>query len=90
MTKMLDRIEQILRGDAPSPPVAKLIGFELISVKAGEAGIEFQATEAHANPMGTLHGGVLWALPTLQWVLPIRPTLRKANPSRRWNSRSTS
>ena len=59
MTKMLDRIEQILRGDAPLPPVAKLIGFELISVKPGEAVIEFQATEAHANPMGTLHGGVL-------------------------------
>ena len=59
MTKMLDRIEQILRGDAPPPPVAKLIGFKLISVKPGEAGIEFQATEAHANPMGTLHGGIL-------------------------------
>jgi uncharacterized protein (TIGR00369 family) len=58
MTKMLDRIEQILRGEAP-PPVAKLIGFDLISVKPGEAVIEFQATEAHANPMGTLHGGVL-------------------------------
>ena len=28
MTKMLDRIEQILRGDAPPPPVAKLIGFD--------------------------------------------------------------
>src|SRR6266699_3390690 len=56
---MLDRSEAIARGDAPHPPVAKLIGFELTSVKPGEAVIEFQATEAHANPRGTLHGGVL-------------------------------
>jgi uncharacterized protein (TIGR00369 family) len=59
MTKMLDRSEAIVRGDASPPPIARLIGFDLISVKPGEAVIEFQATELHANPMGTLHGGVL-------------------------------
>ena len=30
-----------------------------ISVKPGQSVIEFHATEAHANPMGTLHGGIL-------------------------------
>jgi uncharacterized protein (TIGR00369 family) len=59
MTKMLERSEAIIRGEATPPPVAKLIGFDLISVKPGEAIVEFQATEAHANPMGTLHGGIL-------------------------------
>src|SRR6266496_865616 len=59
MTRMLDQIERVARGDAPPPPIARLIGFDLTSVKPGEATIEFQATEAHANPMGTLHGGVL-------------------------------
>lgn len=59
MTKMLDGIQQVVRGDAPPPPIARLIGFDLISVKPGEAVVEFEATEAHANPMGTLHGGVL-------------------------------
>ena len=59
MTKMLDHIEQVLQGEMPPPPIAQLIGFDLTSVKPGEAVIEFQATEAHANPMGTLHGGVL-------------------------------
>ncbi len=59
MTKMLDRSEAIARGEAPPPPIAQLIGFHLASVKPGEAMVEFQATEAHANPMGTLHGGVL-------------------------------
>jgi uncharacterized protein (TIGR00369 family) len=59
MTKMLDFSEAVVRGDAPPPPVARLIGFDLVSVKPGEAVVGFQSTEAHANPMGTLHGGVL-------------------------------
>ncbi|HYY98433.1 MAG TPA: PaaI family thioesterase [Pyrinomonadaceae bacterium] len=56
---MLDFSEAVVRGDAPPPPVARLIGFDLVSVKPGEAVVGFQSTEAHANPMGTLHGGVL-------------------------------
>ena len=59
MTKMLEHIEQVLRGEVPPPPIAQLIGFDLTSVKPGEAVIEFQSTAAHTNPMGTLHGGVL-------------------------------
>ncbi len=56
---MLDVSEAIVRGDAPPPPIAQLIGFDLISAEPGKAIVQFQATEAHANPMGTLHGGIL-------------------------------
>src|SRR2546425_72349 len=42
-----------------APPVATLIGFTLASIEPGRAVVEFEATERHANPMGTLHGGVL-------------------------------
>ncbi len=59
MAKMLDLVEKILRGEIPPPPIARLIGFQLTEIRAGEAVVEFEATEAHANPMGTLHGGVL-------------------------------
>jgi uncharacterized protein (TIGR00369 family) len=59
MARMLDHSEAIVRGNEPQPPIAQLIGFDLVSVKPGEAVVAFQATEAHANPMGTLHGGVL-------------------------------
>ncbi len=57
---MLEPAEAMLRGEAPPPPVAKLIGFDLVSVEPGKAVVEFQATEAHRNPMGTLHGGILY------------------------------
>jgi len=59
MAKMLDLIEKAMRGEIPPPPIAALIGFTVASVEPGRAVVEFEATPRHANPMGTLHGGVL-------------------------------
>jgi uncharacterized protein (TIGR00369 family) len=59
MTKILERTEAMIRGELPPPPVAQLIGFDVISVEPGKAVVELQANEAHRNPMGTLHGGIL-------------------------------
>ncbi|HLF25230.1 MAG TPA: PaaI family thioesterase [Anaerolineae bacterium] len=59
MPRMLDRIQQMLNGEVPLPPIAALIGFRLASIEPGQAVIEFEAGERHTNPMGTLHGGVL-------------------------------
>ena len=42
------------------PAIARTLGFRLIEVGSGTATIELMAdTEIHANPMGTIHGGVL-------------------------------
>ena len=57
--RMLDHIRMYLSGQIPPPPIAQLIGFKMVSVEEGEAVVEFEATERHSNPMGTLHGGVL-------------------------------
>ncbi len=40
-------------------PVAKLIGFDLADIKDGQAMVSLEAGPQHANPMGTLHGGIL-------------------------------
>jgi len=56
---MLEHMHKMIRGEAPPPPVAQLIGFRLVSVAAGEATFEMEASDRHANPMGTLHGGIL-------------------------------
>jgi uncharacterized protein (TIGR00369 family) len=40
-------------------PIGKLLGLTIISSGAGRATIGFQASARYANPMGTLHGGVL-------------------------------
>jgi uncharacterized protein (TIGR00369 family) len=44
---------------AKSMPVARLIGFEIGRVAEGTAVVTLSAGPQHANPMGTLHGGVL-------------------------------
>src|SRR5256885_13581726 len=42
------------------PTIAKTLGFRLIEVGPGTSTMELMAdTEVHANPMGTIHGGVL-------------------------------
>src|SRR6202035_2877596 len=40
-------------------PVARLIGFEAKDIGDGRAVVTLQAGPQHANPMGTLHGGIL-------------------------------
>src|ERR1700688_1194559 len=44
--------------DFPAP-IGKLLGLKLRNATNGHATVEFEATERYANPMGTLHGGVL-------------------------------
>jgi uncharacterized protein (TIGR00369 family) len=59
MVRMLDLLQKVHRGELPPPPVASLIGFELTAIERGRAVIELVAEARHANPMGTLHGGIL-------------------------------
>jgi uncharacterized protein (TIGR00369 family) len=40
-------------------PVARLIGFEAKEIANGRATVILAAGPQHANPMGTLHGGIL-------------------------------
>lgn len=47
------------RAKANDVPIARLIGFELAQVGEGRATITLAAGPQHANPMGTLHGGIL-------------------------------
>jgi len=59
MPTMYEGIQKMLRGDVPPPPIGRLLGFRLVSAQPGEAVMELVAGPQHANPMGTLHGGVL-------------------------------
>ncbi|HYX22434.1 MAG TPA: PaaI family thioesterase [Thermoanaerobaculia bacterium] len=59
MARHIERIEAMLRGTIPPPPAARLIGFDLIRYEPGRAVFEMVAGPQHANPMGTLHGGIL-------------------------------
>ena len=58
MATILEHAQKMLRGEAPPPPIGRLLGFVLKSVEPGRAVFEMEADQRHHNPMGTLHGGV--------------------------------
>ena len=47
------------RAKANDVPVARLIGFEAKEIAGGRATVMLAVGPQHANPMGTLHGGIL-------------------------------
>ncbi|SRR6266446_4268171 len=47
-----------IREEFPAP-IAKLLGLTIVRKERGRATVEFDADDRYANPMGTLHGGVL-------------------------------
>jgi uncharacterized protein (TIGR00369 family) len=57
-----EHLEAMLRGEVPPPPVSELLGLELVEVDDGEVVFRMEVKPEHANPMGTLQGGILCAL----------------------------
>jgi uncharacterized protein (TIGR00369 family) len=55
VTRLVDR----LKAGSQGAPVGKLIGFLPTSIEPGKAVFALEAGPQHANPMGTLHGGIL-------------------------------
>src|ERR1044071_6150989 len=58
MVSIVEEARKMLRGEAPPPPIGRLLGFALKAIEPGRAVFEMTVDERHHNPMGTLHGGV--------------------------------
>jgi uncharacterized protein (TIGR00369 family) len=54
----------VMEGRAALPPVAELLGWELVAVdpEAGTIEVAFTATERFLNPIGVIQGGLLAAM----------------------------
>ncbi|TNF30110.1 MAG: PaaI family thioesterase [Deltaproteobacteria bacterium] len=53
-------MSRLLRGEIPPPAIATTIGFRPVAAAHGEATFVLKGDPArHANPMGTMHGGVM-------------------------------
>ena len=59
MANLSDFAATLLEGKLQHPPIAKLVGFELIETGPGRAVFMLQTEQKHYNPMGTVHGGIL-------------------------------
>jgi len=61
-TRHLEELQRLARDKtiaASFAPIAQLIGFEAVDAALGRTVFEMDASTRHANPMGTLHGGVI-------------------------------
>lgn len=52
-------LERLLNGEAPLAPIARTLGIRLAAGEPGRVTLEIDAAGHLANPMGTVHGGVL-------------------------------
>src|ERR1700726_3569393 len=58
MATIVELARKMQRGEAPPPPIGRLLGFVVKSIEPSRAVFEMEAAERHHNPMGTLHGGI--------------------------------
>src|ERR1700747_426215 len=58
MTTILENARKVQRGEAPPPPIGRLLGFVLKVIEPGHAVFEMEADERHHNPMGARQGGI--------------------------------
>ena len=60
--KGIDFLRAIRDGRLPPPPIAVLLGFDLVEVEPGHAVFEITPGERHYNPIGVVHGGLAMTL----------------------------
>ena len=54
----LDHLNAIREGLLPPPPIAALMGFDLVEAAEGRAVFAVTPEEFHYNPIGVVHGGL--------------------------------
>jgi uncharacterized protein (TIGR00369 family) len=54
----LEYIRAIAEGELPPPPIAQLLGFEIVAVQRGRVLFALRPAEWMYNPLGSVHGGV--------------------------------
>jgi uncharacterized protein (TIGR00369 family) len=73
----LEAMNAIKAGDAPAPPIAELVGFDLVEVGEGRAVFELDPAERHYNPLGTVHGGIAATLLDSAMGCAVHTTIRE-------------
>jgi uncharacterized protein (TIGR00369 family) len=58
----VDFLRAIKDGELPPPPIAELLGLEIVDVAKGEVTFAMTPAEKHYNPIGSVHGGVVATL----------------------------
>lgn len=76
-SRRLQAMQELVKSGGPAPPVARLIGFTATGVELGGSTMELQTDDRHANPMGTLHGGIICDLSDAAMGIAMATTLEE-------------
>lgn len=76
-TKQLEQLQRMARGELPAPPIAELLGFRFVEVEMGRTVFEMDVDRRYANPMGTLHGGIVCDLADAAMGIAMATTLEE-------------
>jgi uncharacterized protein (TIGR00369 family) len=71
-------LEAVARGELPPPPIAELLGMEIVEVGDGRATFATQPREQHYNPIGVVHGGLAATLLDSAMGCAVQSTLETA------------
>lgn len=58
----LEAMQAVVTGDLPTSPFAEAVGIRAIEAEQGRAALVVRTEDYHANPVGTVHGGLAAAL----------------------------
>lgn len=58
----LELLQAIRDGELPRAPIQDLLGFRLVDVEEGAVAFAIEPSEAHYNPLGTVHAGIAMTL----------------------------
>ncbi len=71
----LEFLRAIRDGVVPPPPIAALMGMRMIVAEPGTVVFECQPDEAHYNPIGVVHGGLVCTLADTVSACAVQTTL---------------
>ncbi len=54
----IEYMHAVASGEIPRPPIAALLGMEIVEAEEGRAVFALTPAEQHYNPIGVVHGGV--------------------------------
>jgi uncharacterized protein (TIGR00369 family) len=54
----LSALRAMIAGELPAPPIATLLGFDLVEVDEGRVVFAVEPGDQHYNPIGMVHGGL--------------------------------
>ena len=70
-------LKGIIDGTLPKPPIADLLGFDIVAAEAGKVVFECVPEFKHYNPIGTVHGGLAMTLLDSCMSCAVHTTLAK-------------